>query len=119
MLITQGDLMEQESKIAGSGLADYFMHIEIVSAKSTDVYRQLFDRHQIDAKRLLMIGNSLPSDVLPIVELGGIGVHIPYQITWKHERVQVADAHLHGYHTLQSIRDVPALVRTLVHGIQG
>jgi putative hydrolase of the HAD superfamily len=85
MIITKGDLFDQETKIAQSGLADYFTHIEIVSEKTPDTYQSLLDKHNINPSRFLMVGNSLRSDVLPVVEVGGRAVHIPYHITWQHE----------------------------------
>ena len=110
ILITKGDLLEQESKIARSGLADFFQHIEIVSTKDRAVYERIFNRHDIPPKRLMMVGNSLPSDVLPVVELGGTGVHIPYQITWQHESAE--ETEIKRYHVLASIRDLPTLLKS-------
>lgn len=85
MIITKGDLLDQESKIARSGLAGYFRHVEIVSAKDEGTYASILARYQINPRRFLMVGNSLPSDVLPVLALGGQGVHIPHAITWAHE----------------------------------
>jgi putative hydrolase of the HAD superfamily len=85
LLITKGELFAQESKIARSGLAPEFDIIEIVSEKNPATYRKLLDRHAIDPAGFLMLGNSLRSDVLPIVEIGARAVHIPYKYTWHHE----------------------------------
>jgi putative hydrolase of the HAD superfamily len=87
MLITTGDLLDQESKIAQSGLADYFTEIEIVSDKREEIYRALLRKHKIDPARFLMVGNSVRSDILPVVAIGGRAVHIPYHLTWAHESV--------------------------------
>ena len=108
-LITKGDLFDQESKIARSGLADKFTEIEIVSEKSDETYRGLLRRHGVEAGSFLMIGNSLRSDILPVCGIGGKAVHIPYHITWAHEFVAdpPQDA---SYATLASIAELPALL---------
>ena len=87
MILTKGDLLDQESKIARSGLADYFDHVEIVSNKDESTYAAILRRYGVAPGRFLMIGNSLPSDVLPVAALGGQAVHIPHEITWAHETV--------------------------------
>jgi putative hydrolase of the HAD superfamily len=87
MIVTKGDPLDQESKIARSGLADYFEHVEIVSSKDEDTYAAILRRYGVPPERFLMIGNSLPSDVLPVVALGGQAVHIPHETTWAHEMV--------------------------------
>jgi putative hydrolase of the HAD superfamily len=85
MLITKGDLFDQESKIAQSGLADYFRHIEIVSDKTQRSYQALLAKHNIAPQRFLMVGNALRSDILPVIAIGGQAVYIPYHLTWAHE----------------------------------
>src|SRR5258706_9562227 len=87
LLITKGDLFDQESKLARSGLGDLFLGVEIVSEKSADSYAGIFRRRDIDPAGFVMVGNSLRSDVLPVVGLGGYAVHIPYGVTWHHEHV--------------------------------
>jgi putative hydrolase of the HAD superfamily len=87
LLITKGDLRDQERKVAKSGLAGRFAHIEIVSEKDQGTYDRLLRRHAIDPRRFLMVGNSLKSDIVPVLALGGSGVHIPYRIIWAHEQV--------------------------------
>lgn len=87
MLITKGDLFDQESKIARSGLADYFKFIEIVSDKNAEVYRSILEKHSIAPERFLMIGNSVKSDILPVLAIGGQAVFIQYETTWAHEVV--------------------------------
>jgi putative hydrolase of the HAD superfamily len=113
MLITKGDLRDQEAKLARSGLASCFSAVEIVREKSTDIYRTLLNRHGIEPQRFLMVGNSLRSDVLPIVELGGHAVHIPYHITWVHEVVDVHEETVSGYVQLAHIGQLPAYVAGL------
>jgi putative hydrolase of the HAD superfamily len=85
VLITKGDLFHQEAKIAASGLAELFTRIEIVSEKNTMAYERVLRECSVDASRFLMVGNSLRSDIEPVVRLGGWGVHVPYHVTWAHE----------------------------------
>lgn len=91
VLITKGDLIHQETKIARSGLADRFERIEIVSEKDPATYRAVVDRMGVAPERFLMVGNSVRSDVLPVLEIGGHAVHVPYAITWSHEVVDDHD----------------------------
>jgi putative hydrolase of the HAD superfamily len=76
---------DQESKIARSGLVGSFQHIEIVAEKDRATYQRLLDRYGVGADEFLMVGNSIRSDVLPVAEIGGRAVHLPYEITWEHE----------------------------------
>ncbi len=113
MLITKGDLLEQESKIARSGMAGYFEIIEIISEKNQEIYQRLFERHAVDARRVLMVGNSLRSDILPVVALGAQAVHIPYKITWVHETAHPEANADHKYYELEHIGLLPDLVKQL------
>ena len=90
VLITKGDLFHQESKVAESGLADHFERVEILSEKSPESYRRVLARCDADIDEFVMVGNSVRSDVLPVVELGGRAVHVPYGITWGHEKVDTS-----------------------------
>ena len=85
VLITKGDLFHQESKIERSGLSDLFHRIEVVSEKDTATYARVLRELDVPAERFVMIGNSLRSDIEPVIELGGWGIHVPYHITWAHE----------------------------------
>ena len=85
LLITKGDLFEQETKINRSGLSKYFKYIEIVSEKDEFTYSSILKNHDIDPKEFLMVGNSLRSDVLPVLKIGAHALHIPYKIIWDHE----------------------------------
>jgi putative hydrolase of the HAD superfamily len=106
VLITKGDLIHQETKIARSGLADRFERIEIVSEKDPATYRAILDRMDVTPERFCMVGNSVKSDVLPVLELGGHAVHVPYAITWSHE---VVDAHEDDtFPVLASLTDLAA-----------
>ena len=111
MLITKGDLFDQESKIDRSGLKPYFRQIEIVSDKTPEAYATLLARHNLEPSKFLMIGNSLRSDILPVVELGGYAIHIPYHITWAHEHV--ADTQATDYETLEHLGQLPAAIERL------
>ena len=110
VLITKGDLRDQERKLRKSGLAEHFQHIEIVSEKDAGAYRRLFSRQNIAVEDFLMVGNSLKSDILPVLELGGAGVHIPYHITWAAEHAAQPAGHPGRLFTLQNIRELPAVV---------
>jgi putative hydrolase of the HAD superfamily len=107
ILVTKGDLMHQESKIAASGLADYFWQIEIVSEKDPSTYQRLLDRHAVASADFVMIGNSVASDVLPVLAIGGRAVHVPYHITWA---LEVAAVDGDDFPILSNLRDVVPLV---------
>lgn len=87
ILITKGDLFHQEAKIAASGLADLFTRIEIVSEKDPAAYARVLDECRVSPEHFVMVGNSLRSDIEPVLTLGGRGVHMPYPVTWAHEMV--------------------------------
>jgi putative hydrolase of the HAD superfamily len=114
MVITKGDLFDQESKVARSGLADYFSKIEIVSEKDVPTYHAVFSRNKINVQELLMIGNSLKSDILPICELGGHAIHIPYHTTWVHEKVSSHHANGFEYGELADISLLPDYLKNLM-----
>ncbi len=88
VMATKGDLLDQERKLKKSGLDHYFHHIEIMSEKKEDDFKKLIKHLDIHAKEFAMVGNSIKSDVLPVLNLGGHGYHIPYHVTWAHERVE-------------------------------
>ena len=92
VLVTKGDLFHQEAKVRESGLAGFFRRIEIVSEKDVPTYARLLEEFGVAASEFVMIGNSLRSDIAPVLELGGWGVHMPYHVTWAHEtEASVAD----------------------------
>ena len=111
MIITKGDLFDQETKIARSGLADNFGRIEIVSEKNAASYTAVMEKYGIDIKSLLMIGNSLKSDILPICEIGGQAVHIPFHDTWVHEKIEPHHVNGFEYIELNDIRELPELLQ--------
>ncbi|MGX9116748.1 HAD family hydrolase [Mesorhizobium sp. BHbsci] len=88
VLITKGDLFDQERKLAQSGLGDLFDAVEIVSDKSPATYINIFSRHGDGAERSMMVGNSLKSDVVPAIEAGSWGIHVPHELTWALENVE-------------------------------
>ena len=87
ILLTKGDLLHQQTKLARSGLGHHFKGIEIVSEKDARVYRQVMTRYAVHPERFVMVGNSLRSDILPVIEAGGHAVYVPYETTWAHEHV--------------------------------
>ncbi|GAB3476006.1 HAD family hydrolase [Marinomonas epiphytica] len=107
MVITKGDLLDQESKVAKSGLAKYFDLVEVVSEKNPVTYQSLLNKHKIELEEFLMIGNSMKSDVLPIYDLGGQAIHIPYHLTWDHEVVD--DAFLTDYPKITRLESIEQL----------
>lgn len=93
VLVTKGDLIDQERKLAQSGLGDLFDAVEIVSDKKPHVYAEVFARHGEGAEHALMAGNSLKSDVIPMIEAGGWGVHVPHELTWAFEHAEAPLTH--------------------------
>ena len=113
LLITKGDLFDQESKLARSGLGDLFAGVEILSEKNADSYRGVFRRRGIDPAEFVMVGNSLRSDVVPVVELGARAVHIPYEVTWQHEEVPEDQLPKGGWRRILTVFELPAVLETL------
>jgi len=116
MVITKGDLLDQESKVARSGLAQYFRHIEIVSDKNSTTYAALLQRHALAPERFLMVGNSLRSDILPVLELGAVAVYVPHALTWAHEIAEAPQAGQPGYYEIEHLGLLPGLLETLERG---
>ncbi|HEY5158787.1 MAG TPA: HAD family hydrolase [Anaerolineales bacterium] len=116
MVITKGDLQDQQTKIARSGLGQYFQYIEVVNDKTRDIYSQLLRKLSIQPERFLMVGDSLRSDILPILELGGQAVYIPYQITWLHESAEIPPQDTPGFHQIENLGRLPGLLEQLAAG---
>lgn len=112
LLVTKGDLFHQESKVAASGLAAWFTGVEIVAEKDTATYRRALARHGVDPADFVMVGNSVRSDVVPVLQIGGRAVHIPYGITWGHEVVD-GDHGAEGCLRLDTLRALPSLLASL------
>jgi putative hydrolase of the HAD superfamily len=104
VLITKGDLVHQDRKVKTSGIAHHFAHVEIVLEKDVETYSTIIRRLGVAPSRFCMIGNSVRSDVLPVLELGGSAVHVPYHITWEMEHVE---GHGRAIVELASLADVP------------
>ena len=106
VLITKGDLVHQTHKITTSGLAHHFEHLEVVLEKDTDTYAGLLRRFGVEPHRFLMVGNSVRSDILPVMALGGHGVHVPYHLLWELEHVD----HDEKFTELASLAELPVLL---------
>jgi putative hydrolase of the HAD superfamily len=112
LLVTKGDLFHQESKLARSGLGELFDGVEIVAEKDEGTYRRVLDRHDCPPERFVMVGNSVRSDVLPVLGLGGWAVHVPFEIEWAHEHVDDSDELL-GHPRFRRIDDLAGLADVL------
>jgi putative hydrolase of the HAD superfamily len=110
MVLTKGDLFDQESKLARSGLGDFFDYVEIVSEKDDATYQRLLARHKVAAENFVMIGNSLKSDILPIIRLGGQAIHVPYHVTWVHEEVAIEKLAGMQFQQVAALTDVLTLL---------
>jgi putative hydrolase of the HAD superfamily len=113
ILVTKGDPHHQLAKVNESGVAKHFDHVEVVAEKDPDTYRELAARHRFDVETMLMVGNSLKSDVLPILDIGGHAVHIPYTYTWALEQAQLDETHpgFHRFTQIATLHELPALLR--------
>jgi putative hydrolase of the HAD superfamily len=113
ILITKGDLIAQEMKVTRSGIAPYFDAVEIVSEKNEETYERIFKRYQLDPAEVLMIGNSIKSDILPVVRVGGQAIHIPYHTTWEFEKAEIAQTDLEKFIVLPTMKDLPEFLERL------
>jgi len=113
MVITKGDILDQERKLLKSGLEKYFFAYEVVSDKKHDTYKQILNRHNITPNQFLMVGNSLRSDVLPVVKLGGYGVYIPHSFTWEHEVISDVTPHDDGFIQISAMSELLEVVQIL------
>jgi len=114
LVITKGDLLHQERKLAQSGLRDIFDGIEIVSAKSCDEYTRIFAQHGTGADQGLMVGNSMVSDVLPMIAAGGWGIYAPHGLTWEIEHADPPDHP--RFREINTLGDLPALIQSVTKG---
>ena len=110
IVATKGDLLDQERKLEKSGLLKYFHHIEVMSEKKEVDYRKLIKHLDINSNELLMVGNSLKSDVLPLIKIGASAIHIPFYITWSHEEVSLEETKNSNFHTLSQLKDILKLL---------
>ena len=109
ILITKGDLLDQERKIKKSKLEKYFKHKKIVSEKNKQAYLNILDDLKIEPQNFLMVGNSFKSDVFPVLEIGGNGIHIPYKILWEHENINT-NKYSKKYIKLDKISDLTSVI---------
>ena len=113
MLLTKGDLFDQESKLARSGLGDLFDHVEIVSEKNEATYQRVLARHGVAPAEFVMVGNSLKSDVLPVARLGGHAAYVPYYTTWVMERVAEHERAGVTFFEASTLAEVPGWLQQL------
>ena len=117
ILVTKGDLLHQETKLASSGLGHLFKGLEVVSEKDERIYRNLIARHGVQPHRFVMVGNSLRSDILPALEAGAHAVYIPYELSWVHERIspEAMSATMRNArcHQIAQFRELPVLLQRL------
>ncbi|MDB2471485.1 HAD family hydrolase [Flavobacteriaceae bacterium] len=106
ILVTKGDLLDQERKLNKSGLIDYFHHIEVVSDKKEENYLKLLTHSDIIPSEFLMVGNSLKSDVLPLINIGAHSMHVPFHTTWIHEDVSDIEQTTNNYLTVKNLSDI-------------
>ncbi len=116
MLITKGELHDQETKLLRSGLGDCFRDVAVVTDKTSRSYARLLVNHALDPARLVMVGNALRSDVLPVLELGGYAVYVPYPGTWQHEDAPAPASGTPRFYQLEHLGLLPALLETLESG---
>ncbi len=115
VLITKGDLFHQESKVAASGVAELFEQVEIVGEKDPPTYARILSRMGVTSDSFCMVGNSVRSDIAPVLELGGAGVHVPYHLTWALEHAEVRAGHPR-LAAVANMREVPAAIELLAAG---
>ena len=108
IVATKGDLMDQEAKLRRSGITDYFHHIEVMSEKNPESYLKLIHHLDIAPEHFLMVGNSLRSDILPVLQIGGSAFHIPYHIDWVHEKITEFEAPSERYIKCDSLEKICA-----------
>lgn len=110
VMATKGDLLDQERKLLKSGLAKHFHHIEIMSNKNKEDFQKLINHLDCAPHEFLMVGNSLKSDILPVLHAGGTAVHVPYHITWEHEKIDHLVEH-DNFHHVDTIKDILPLLK--------
>lgn len=112
LVVTRGDLFDQERKLAQSGLGDYFDGVEIVSDKTPATYNRVFDRYGDGPERAMMVGNSLKSDVAPAIEAGSWGVYVPHELTWVLEHIEAPEHHPR-YRQIDHLGELRRLIESL------
>jgi len=112
-IITKGDLFEQEAKISRSGLEPHFRFVEIVGQKSPENYARILEKFRVHPEHFLMVGNSLRSDILPVLELGAHAVYIPSETTWVHEEAEIPPLEQDNFYQLEQIGELPTLLERI------
>lgn len=110
IVATKGDLLDQERKLEKSGLMHYFHHIEVMSDKKEKEYKKLIAHLDIESNELLMIGNSLKSDILPLINIGAAAIHIPFHTTWAHEEVEENEKNSTSYKTINNLKELLSIL---------
>lgn len=113
LVITKGDLLDQQAKLDRSGLAEYLREIEVVTDKTPATYTRLFEKLALDPKRVLMVGDSLRSDILPVLAVGAMAAYIPYPTTWQHEAAAAPSPATPGFYRLEHLDQLPDLLQRL------
>jgi putative hydrolase of the HAD superfamily len=112
ILVTKGDLHHQEAKLAASGIGDLFEGVEIVSEKSPDTYRRIFERYRVFPEQAVMAGNSMKSDILPVLEAGGYAAFVPFELVWVHEAADAPAEHPR-FRELASLAELPEWIDSI------
>jgi len=115
MILTKGDLLDQTRKVKKSGLSSFFFAVEVLVDKTPDTYKSVLDKYQVNPNTFLMVGNSIRSDVEPVLQLGSTAVHIPANTTWQHEIVSDFDPSQRRFYTLEHIVQLPELITRINH----
>lgn len=110
MLLTKGDLFDQEAKLARSGLGDLFRHVEVVTEKDRAAYERVLARHGLSPDELVMVGNSVKSDILPALAAGMRAVYVPYHLTWAHEEAEIGEVDLTRFAEIAHLGLLPDLL---------
>lgn len=110
MVITKGDLLDQTTKLKRAGIGDFFSIVEVVNEKSPETYARLLERHQLNPQYFLMVGNTIRSDIQPVLALGSTAVHIPAGSTWEHEKVTGFDTTQNGFYELDHMGQLSELI---------
>jgi putative hydrolase of the HAD superfamily len=113
MVITKGDLLDQTNKVTRSGLEEFFSLVEVLNQKTPEAYQSILKKYRLDIQNFLMVGNSLRSDIAPVLALGGKAVHIPANTTWEHEMLDDFDPNQTGFYEIDTIQQLPALIETM------
>ncbi|MDY2586537.1 HAD family hydrolase [Winogradskyella aquimaris] len=111
ILATKGDLLDQERKLEKSGLLQYFHHIEVLSEKQEPNYQKLLNHLDIKPSEFLMVGNSLKSDILPLINIGAEAIHVPFHTTWEHEKVSKERTDGLKYNTIERLSDILSFIK--------